>query len=113
MVVAQSAREGQHDANHGVKPHQKVLVTAGFMRFLRQQADVQKKKQRIADLCTLVAFTLTSPSRRPLEVDASKAIKTVAGLPDGDSHVSPRTLFTDAQAPENSAEVVIPIALGL
>jgi hypothetical protein len=42
-----------------------------------------------------------------------KAIKTAAGLPDGDSNVLPRTLFTDAQALENSDEVVIPIALGL
>ena len=98
MVVAQSTRKAQHDANHGVKPHKKVLVTPGFMRFLQSQAGVQKKKQQFSDLCTLVAFTLTSPSKRPLEAEAFKAIKTVAVLPDGDSHVSPRILFTDAQA---------------
>jgi hypothetical protein len=39
-----------------------------------------------------------------LEVEGSRQIKTVAGLPDGDSSVSPGTLFTDAQALENNAK---------
>jgi hypothetical protein len=50
---------------------------------------------------------------QPLEVEAFRQIKTVAGLPDGDSNVSPGTLFTDAHTLENSDDVVIPVALGL
>jgi hypothetical protein len=81
------------------------------MRFLQRQAGFQKKNQQDSDLCTLVAFTPTSPLKRPLEVDALRQIKTVAGLPDGDSSVSPGTLFTDAQALENNAKVASPFAL--
>jgi hypothetical protein len=61
-------------------------------------------------LCTLVAFTPISPWTPPLEVEASRQIKTAAGLPDGDSNVSPGTLFTDVRVLENNAEVVIPLA---
>jgi hypothetical protein len=100
----QSTTRVQHDANHGVKPEQNVLEHPGFMRFLQQQAGFQKKNQQDSDLCTLVAFTPTSPLKRPLEVEALRQIKTVAGLPDGDSSVSPGTLFTDAQALENNAK---------
>ncbi|WP_166793801.1 hypothetical protein [Pseudomonas sp. F01002] len=113
LVVVQSAIRVQHDANHGVKPEQYVLEHPGFMRFLQRQANIQKKNQQDSDLCTLVAFTPTSPLKRPLEVDASRQIKTVAGLPDGDSSVSPGTLFTDAQALENNAKVASPLALRL
>jgi hypothetical protein len=42
-VVTLPARGVTHDANHGVKPEQKVLETPGFMRFLQQQAGRQKK----------------------------------------------------------------------
>ncbi|WP_415773548.1 hypothetical protein [Pseudomonas sp. LB3P38] len=81
-----------------------MLEPPGFMRFLQRQAGFQKKNQQDSDLCTLVAFTPTSPLKRPLEVEALRQIKTVAGLPDGDSSVSPGTLFTDAQALENNAK---------
>ena len=93
FVVWPPNRKSQHHARQSVKPLQKVRVTPGFMRFLRKQAGVQKKKQRISDLCTLVAFTPTSPSEPPREVERLKVIKTVAGLPDGDSSVLPGTLF--------------------
>jgi hypothetical protein len=49
----------------------------------------------------------------PLDVAARRQIKTVAGLPNGDSYVLPGTLFTDAQALENNEEVVSPLASGL
>jgi hypothetical protein len=61
-------------------------------------------------LCTLVAFIPVSSISAPLEVEALRPIKTVAGLPDGDSSAGQGTLFTDAQALENSAEIVSPIA---
>lgn len=109
----QSATGVQHDANHGVKPVQNVLEHPGFMRFLQRQADSQKKNQQDSDLCTLVAFTPTSPLKFPLELEAFRQIKTVAGLPDGDSSVSPGTLFTDAQALETTLKVVSPLASGL
>jgi len=112
-VVTESATRVQHDANHGVKPEQNVLEHPGFMRFLQQRAGIQKKNQQDSDLCTLVAFTPTSPLKRPLEVEALRQIKTVAGLPDGDSSVSPGTLFTDAQALETTLKVVSPLASGL
>jgi hypothetical protein len=85
----------------------------GFTGFLQRQAGVQKKKQPTAVLCTLVASTLTLPLRHPLEVEASREIKIVAGLPDGDSNVSPGTLFTDVQALENNVKVANPLASGL
>jgi hypothetical protein len=83
------------------------------MRFLQHQAGVQKKKQQIADLCTLVAFTLTSPLKRLREAEASKAIKTVAGLPDGDSNVFSKDSFYRCSSLGNCVEIVNPIALGL
>jgi len=48
-----------------------------------------------------------------LEVGSSRQIKTAAGLPDGDSDVSSRTLFTDVQALENNVKVAGPLALRL
>jgi hypothetical protein len=46
-------------------------------------------------------------------VEGSRQIKKVAGLPNGDSNVSPRTLFTEVQALENNAKVAGPLALML
>lgn len=63
-------------------------------------------------MSTLVAFTPISPISTPLEVGTLRQIKTVAGLPDGDSNVSPGTLFTDAQTQKNNAKVVNPVASG-
>ncbi|WP_415757625.1 hypothetical protein [Pseudomonas sp. LT1P18] len=88
-----------------------MLEPPGFMRFLQQQAGFQKKNQQDSDLCTLVAFTPISPLKRPLEVEALRQIKTVAGLPDGDSNVSPRTLFTDAQTLKNNAKSCQPACI--
>jgi hypothetical protein len=95
----QSATRVQHDANHGVKPKQNMDEHPGFMRFLQRQAGFQKKNRQDSDLCTFVAFTPTSPLKRPLEVDALRQIKTAAGLPDGDSSVSPRDSFYRCSGP--------------
>jgi hypothetical protein len=95
---------------HGVKRTDNTLEAPGFTRFLQQQAGFRKKSVaefRFVHACCIHTHIALMP---PLEVEAPRHIKTAAGLPNGDSNVSPGTLFTDAQALENNVKVANPLA---
>jgi len=101
----------QHQDTDGVKRKQNALETPGFMRFLQPPAQIRKKTATEYGFEHACCIHPHIASKRPLEVAALRQIKkTAAGLPDGVSDVSPGTLFSDAKALKNSAEVVCPLA---